>query len=115
MANFTDEELCIIAIILDEETEQEEKKTPKRRKWVHEAWQKRDSEGEFLTLYKELIEDGTKFYQYFRMSEYCFNTLLEKLYVYLKKKDTHWRKAITPKERLAVCLRYAIKLLINKK
>jgi len=113
MANFTDEELCIIAIILDEETEEE--KTPKRRKWVHEAWKKRDSEGEILTLYKKLIEDGTKFYQYFRMSEYCFNTLLEKLYVYLKKKDTHWRKAITPKERLAVCLRYVIKLLINKK
>ncbi|KAL4101085.1 hypothetical protein QTP88_021105 [Uroleucon formosanum] len=69
MENFTDEELCIIAIILDEETE-EKKKTPKRRK----------------------------------MSEYCFNTLLEKLYVYLKKKDTHWKKAVTPKE-VAVCLR----------
>jgi hypothetical protein len=67
MANFTDEELCIVAIILDEETEL---LNPKKRKWVHEAWQKRESEGEFLTLYKELIEDETKFYQYFRMSEY---------------------------------------------
>jgi hypothetical protein len=37
MANFTDEELCIIAIILDEETEEKEKKTPKRRKWMHEV------------------------------------------------------------------------------
>ncbi|CAI6355453.1 unnamed protein product [Macrosiphum euphorbiae] len=95
MANFTDEELCIIAIILDEETEEE--KTPKRRKWVHEAWQKKDSEGEFLTLYKELIEDGTKFYQYFRMSEYCFNTLLEKLYVYLKKKRYTLEKSYNTK------------------
>jgi len=56
---------------------------------VHDGRKKTDSEGEFLTLYKELIEDETKFYQYFRMSEYCFNTLLEKLYVYLKKNDTH--------------------------
>jgi len=49
---------------------------------------KKESEGElsFLTLYKELIEDATKFYQYFRKSEYCFNTLLENLFVYLKKK-----------------------------
>lgn len=100
ITNFTDEELCIIAITLDEETEQ---LNPKKRKWVHEAWQKRDSEGEFLTLYKELIEDGTKFNQYFRTSEYCFNTLLDRVYLYLKKKDTHWRKAMTPKERLAVC------------
>jgi hypothetical protein len=41
LTNFTDEELCIITIILDEETEEEKKKIPKRRKWVHEAWQKR--------------------------------------------------------------------------
>jgi len=107
MANFTDEELVIIAIILDEETDEKDK-TPKRRKWVHEAWQKRSSEGEFLTLYKELIESGTTFYQYFRMSEYCFDTLLDKLYEYFKKKDTHWRKAITLKEQLAVCIRYVI-------
>jgi hypothetical protein len=32
MANFTDEELCIIAIILNEETEETK---------VHEAWQNR--------------------------------------------------------------------------
>jgi hypothetical protein len=37
MTNFTDEDLCIIAIILDEETEQ----TSKKRKWVHGARQKR--------------------------------------------------------------------------
>lgn len=53
MTNFTDEELCILAIILDVEIEQS---NLKKRKWVHEAWKNRDSEGEFLTLYKELIE-----------------------------------------------------------
>lgn len=76
MAKFSDVELAMIAIILDEEEEAEHKL--KKRKWVHEAWKKRESEGEFATLYKELIDDGTKFFQYFRMSENCFNILLSK-------------------------------------
>jgi len=46
-----------------------------------------------------------QFFEYFRMSENSFNLLLSKLEIHLKKQDTHWRKAITPKERLAVCLR----------
>lgn len=49
----------MIAIILDEEEEAEQK--VKKRKWVHEAWQKRETEGEFATLYKELTDDETKF------------------------------------------------------
>jgi hypothetical protein len=39
MANFTDEELSIISIILDEETE-EKKKTLKKRMWMHEVCEK---------------------------------------------------------------------------
>ena len=93
----------MIAIILDEEEEAEQK--VKRRKWVHEAWQKRETEGEFATLYKELIDDETKFFHYFRMSKNCFRILLSKMETHLKKQDTHWRMAITPTERLAVCLR----------
>lgn len=92
----------MIAIILDEE---EANETKKKRKWVHEAWKKRESEEEFTTLYKELIEDGRKFFEYFTMSENCFNKLLSKIEMHLKKQDTCWRKAITPRERLAVCLR----------
>jgi len=81
--NFIDEELCTITIILDEGTEQ---LNPNKRKWVHEVWQRRYSEGEFSTLYNELIENETKFYRYFGMSEYCFNILLDKVYAYLKEK-----------------------------
>jgi len=40
------------------------------------------------------------------MSQYCFNLLLSKIEHDIKKQDTFWRPAITPKERLAVCLRY---------
>ncbi|EFN64842.1 hypothetical protein EAG_03612 [Camponotus floridanus] len=72
MTQFTDDELAMIAIILDEEEANE--KTQKR-KWVHKAWKKRESEGEYVTLYKELIEDGRKFFEYFRMSENSFNII----------------------------------------
>lgn len=92
----------MIALVLDEEEEQQVRK----RKWVHQAWNKRRTEGEFATLYKELVDDGSKFHEYFRMSEHAFNILLSKVEVNLKKQDTKWRKAICPRERLAVCLRY---------
>lgn len=103
MVTFSDKELMLIAIALEEEHENECK-----RKWVHEAWKNRDNEGEYATLFKELMDDGTKFFQYFRMSESTFNLLLSKVAVHLKKKNTHLRKAISPKERLAVCLRYLV-------
>lgn len=102
MTTLSENKLLMIALILDEE---EEEQVVKKRKWVHQAWTKRPTEGEFSTLYKELMDDGTKFFEYFRMSEHSFNFLLNKLEVHLKKQDTHWRKAITPRERLAVCLR----------
>ncbi|XP_076056693.1 uncharacterized protein LOC143034476 isoform X2 [Oratosquilla oratoria] len=59
MAMFTDVDLAMIAIILDEEEEVEQQM--KKGKWVHEAWKKRETEGEFATLYKELIGDETTF------------------------------------------------------
>ena len=39
----------------------------------------REIEGEFVTLYKELIDDEVKFYGYFRMNRECFSALLEKV------------------------------------
>ncbi|VVC87115.1 unnamed protein product [Leptidea sinapis] len=102
MALFNNTELAMIAIALDEE---EEENREKKRKWVHEAWKLRESEGEFVALYKELIKDERKYFEYFKMSESCFNILLQKLGNKLVKKDTRWRKAISPRERLAICLR----------
>lgn len=101
MTKFSENDLLMIALVLDEE----EKQLVKKRKWVHQAWKKRNTEGEFATLYKELMDDGAKFYEYFRMSENAFNILLSKLEVHMKKQDTRWRKSIYPRERLAVCLR----------
>jgi hypothetical protein len=47
--------------------------------WVHKSFRNRKSEGEYWTLYKELADDETKFYQYFGMSKHQFNYLLQKI------------------------------------
>jgi hypothetical protein len=52
MTKFTDIELAVFAIILDEEGK--ELREVKKRKWVHEAWVSRECDGEFGTLYKEV-------------------------------------------------------------
>jgi hypothetical protein len=39
----------------------------------------REIEGEFVTLYKELIDDEVKFYGHFRMNRECFSALLEEV------------------------------------
>lgn len=50
-------------------------------------WNKRETEGEFQTLYKELIDEETKFYGYFwRMSMNTFDVLLKKLKMTYKNK-----------------------------
>ncbi|XP_046688147.1 uncharacterized protein LOC124373872 [Homalodisca vitripennis] len=92
---------------LEEEDEERRKQRPvTRRKWVDNAWKRRTIEGEFYTLMPHLIDNETKFYEYFRMSLITFHKLLSKVEAHLHKEDTFWRQAITPKHRLAVCLRF---------
>ncbi|PNF19724.1 hypothetical protein B7P43_G14778 [Cryptotermes secundus] len=52
------------------------------------------------------MDDDEKFFQYFRLSQYQFNELLEKIKVMITKEDMVFKEAITPKEKLAVCLRF---------
>jgi hypothetical protein len=100
MRNLTLLELAAIAVALDEEGAE------RKRRWaVHPARSKREIEGESVTLYKELIDDEVKFYGYFRMNRECFFALLEKVSPLLIKQRTRFQKPITPKERLAVCVR----------
>jgi len=68
MTNLTLLELGAIAVVLDEEDAESN-----RRRWaVHPAWSKRDIEGEFVTLYKELIDYEVKFYGCFRLNTEFF-------------------------------------------
>lgn len=102
---FSQLELAAIAIAIEDEVLETRTETNKRRWSVHPAWRKRQSEGEFATLYKELIDDETKFYGYFRMSKECFSIFLGKIKRDLTKQNSRFLKPISPIERLAVCLR----------
>jgi hypothetical protein len=73
--NLTLLELAAINVAVDEEGAERKG----RRCAVHPACSKREIEGEFVTLYKELIDDEVKFYGYFRMNRECFSALLEKV------------------------------------
>lgn len=103
-SKFSNSDLAIVAIALEEEEKTRSKKL-KKKIWVHNAWKSRSVEGEFITLYPHLMDDERKFYEYFRMTQKTFHDLLTQVENYLKKKDTFWRPAIEPKQRLAVCLR----------
>ena len=105
LGNFSLVELAAIAISLEEEEQDNAQQNNVPREWVHKSLLKRKTEGEFFTLYKELMDDDSKFHQYFRMSISQFNELLAKLGPSIAKQDTRFRKAITPIEKLAVCLR----------
>jgi hypothetical protein len=99
--------LAVIALLLEEEESRtrESNSQRKRKKWVHTSLIRRKTEGEFFTLYKELVDDEEKCYQHFRMSKYKFNYLLSRIEPLITKKNTTFREAITPIKKLAVCLR----------
>lgn len=42
---------------------------------MHPINELRERDGEFFTLFPELLEDENRFYMYFRMSIQCFNDL----------------------------------------
>lgn len=106
---FSTADLSLIALILDEEDENERLNSKRRRRiWIHPMLEHRKIESEFFTLHKELMDDETKFYQYYRLSKDQFNYVLNKIRRDITKNNTTFREAITPIEKLAVCLRYVI-------
>jgi hypothetical protein len=102
--SFSKRQLAAITLMLDEEEKNAALSDKKKRMCVHKCFRNRKSEGEYWILYKELA-DETKFYQYFRMSKHQFNYLLQKIEKDLKKKNTTFREAISPVEKLTTCLR----------
>lgn len=79
--------------------------TKKKRIWVHPSLINRRNEGEFYTLLPQLMEDEKKFFEYFHMSIDTFEMILSEIKDDIQKEDTIFRKAITPREKLVVCLR----------
>lgn len=99
---WSDENLILAAILLDEEASLKRKN---RRFWVHNMLKKRNIEGEYITLFRELMDDETKFFQYFRMSKYKFHELLSIIEPVITKQNTTFRESITAKQKLCVCIR----------
>lgn len=105
--NFSIEELAVIAILLEEEEESGcgEEQQRKRRFAVHPMNVKRKKEGEFYTIYKELVDDEDRFFKYFRMSKYEFETIVTRITPVITKQDTKFKESLSPREKVAVCLR----------
>ncbi|KAK0142027.1 Protein ALP1-like [Merluccius polli] len=74
--------------------------------WVHPTVQRRYDHGEYHRLVSELRLDEVRFQQYFRLNRTEFDELLLKVAPLITKTDTSFRSAISPGERLAICLRY---------
>jgi hypothetical protein len=102
---FPKRQLAATALMFDEEEKNVSLSDKKKRMWVHKCFRSRKSESKYWTLYKEIADDEIKFYRYFRMSKHQFNYLLQKTGKDLKKKNTAFRDAISPVEKLATCLR----------
>ncbi|CAH1957177.1 unnamed protein product [Acanthoscelides obtectus] len=84
------------------------KKKLKRRRslWVHPMLGLRESKGTYNLLHEDLLQDPSKFFNYYRMSIQSFEKLHNILENKLIKKDTTMRRSISSKERLSMTLRY---------
>jgi hypothetical protein len=69
--------------------------------------QQREKYGAFHTLVKELELDQnrSRYHMYFRMHKEQFDHLHDLLKERIEKQNTKFRKCISTRERLAVCLR----------
>ena len=73
---------------------------PVREMWIHPLNVDRVSKGEFYRLYLDQRHFPDKFFQNYRMSTFQFDELLVKIAPRIMKKDTNFRKAITPEEKI---------------
>ncbi|XP_026476143.1 protein ANTAGONIST OF LIKE HETEROCHROMATIN PROTEIN 1-like [Ctenocephalides felis] len=75
--------------------------------WVREWIAKREEEGVYAKLLKELeYQDVSSYENFIRMTHQDFQHLLERIAPRIRKQDTHLRKSISPSERLTLTLRF---------
>ena len=78
---------------------------PVREVWIHPLNVERCSKGEFYHLYLDQRYFPDKFFENYRMSTLQFDDILSKIHHLISKKDTNFRKVITPEEKLCITLR----------
>ena len=95
-----------MALLLDDE---EENRNRKRRFAVHKMLRKRTILGEYWTLFRQLMDDEEKFFQYFRMSMHDFNVLLGKIEKSIKKTEYHFQGGYKSKRK--TCSMFKVSIL----
>lgn len=73
--------------------------------FVRPIYASREVEGEYHTLFKEIIKDDEKFFNYTRMSQSSFYELLSLVEPHISPGWTNYRKSICAEERLVITLR----------
>lgn len=82
-------------------------KRVKRKRWMKNWLLKREKYTHLNLLDEIRLNDEMDDYEnYFRMPDVCFDNLLELVTPFLSKHDTVVRKSISPREKLALTLRY---------
>ena len=101
--------LSIAAILI---ARRRKKKRRRRTVWLKHWIATRETQGAFHCLLNDLKSDHEHFLNYLRLDLATFEHLVEKLYPFLKKKDTCMRDAISPSEQLAVTQNFVLYFLI---
>ncbi|XP_046874020.1 uncharacterized protein LOC124466278 [Hypomesus transpacificus] len=77
--------------------------------WVHPIRRLRTNNGAYHRLVQELRLDNDMFQRYFRLNRAEFDDLLTRVRPRIARLNTSFIEAISPAERLAICLRYLAK------
>ncbi|KAG0427941.1 hypothetical protein HPB47_025053 [Ixodes persulcatus] len=76
------------------------------REWIRFLLRSRETFGEFHHLVRDMrLDNGSDFFQYFRMTRQRFDQLLALVGPQLQREATPWRKPISPAERLSLTIR----------
>jgi hypothetical protein len=76
-----------------------------RKYWVHPFWRKNCYSHGIYSVFKEL-DDPDRFKSFYRMEKSTFEELVRLVGPDIQKKDTNFRRAVCPQERLLITLRY---------
>jgi hypothetical protein len=80
------------------------KKKRKHKFWMHPLINSRQERDMSYTVFNGLRNDGSEFFNYFRMSVFSFDELIQRIRNDISESDTNVR-CVPPEERLAVTLR----------
>ena len=73
--------------------------------WVHPLNDERMQKGEFYTHYTDQRQFDDPFFELYHMTVAQFDELLYKVGPAIVKKETNFRRSLSPEERLAITIR----------